>query len=336
MTIQGNGYRKVGKNNLNAPHHLVDTAITLQPMQAFSVNVEKPFNCLYTLWKPSHFFTGLEAHSASCSWRTFRVAPETYTAAKIFLQGEALKVDVFANHQLSSEQLSNLQEHIIRSYGLNEAYEVPHQIADVNDYVKGFFPKLIGTRISCPENFFEISIVSLLLQNTNISRTTSMFKKLIERYGRLVLFDDMALYTFYSPDDVLAVTEEELKEYGRLGYRAKYIKNYAEFFSKRTDSELRQLNKDDLLMLLETIKGVGSYTSNIVASSALRDTTAIPFDAWNKKILASRLYGADPTDTDALRKRIVSDFGEFSGLIAMYVIENEYIEKPVVPLLELQ
>jgi len=145
----------------------------------------------------------------------------------------------------------------------------------------------------------------------------------------------MALYSLFSPEDVLLISEEELKERCRLGYRAKYIRNYAEFFSKHDENELRKLSKENLLTLLETIKGVGTYTSNIVASSALRDKEAIPFDSWNRKILASRLYGTDLDDNERLRERIVSDFRKYAGLIAMYVIENEYIEKPVVPLISL-
>lgn len=333
MTIQENGYQKVGKNNLSSPQHLIDSAIHLKLIQTITIGVSKPFNRLYTLWKPSHFFTGLEAHSAESSWRTFRIDKVTFAAAKMYLMGDSLVVEVFANIGLSDAQLLNLRAHIIHSYGLTESYDLPPQVVEVNPYVKAFYPKLLGTRISCPENFFEISIVSLLLQNTNISRTTSMFRNLIERYGRLVIFDEMALFTFYSPEDVLAATEEELKELCRLGYRAKYIKNYSDFFSKNDDADLQKLDKEKLLTLLETIKGVGKYTSNIVASSALRDTKAIPFDAWNRKILASKLYSVNPADPESLWTRINEDFGEFAGLIAMYVIESEYIDKPVVPLL---
>lgn len=329
---QENGYQKVGKNNLIVPQRLVDLSIVLKPVYTFIISVSQPFNRLYTLWKPSHFYTGLEIHSADCSWRTFRVDSKTFAAAKMYLQRDDLVIEIFANTVLNECQISDLREHVIRSYGLTDTYHIPAHIVEINPHVKAFFPKLQGTRISCPENIFEISIISLLLQNTNISRTTTMFKNLMERYGRIVIFDGMALYTFYSPQDLLTVTDNELKEC-RLGYRAKYIRNYAEFFSQHHENELRKLSKEDLLALLETIKGVGTYTSSIVASSALRDTKAIPFDAWNRKILASRLYGTDFTDTEALKMHIIRDFGDFSGLIAMYVIENEYIEKPVVPLL---
>jgi 3-methyladenine DNA glycosylase/8-oxoguanine DNA glycosylase len=332
MTIQESEYRKVGKNNLDVPSRLTKTAISLQKVGMFKFKIQQPFNRLYTLWKPSHFFTGLEVHSKTHSWRTFRLNKSLFTAAKMYMKGSILSTEIYANKELSEKNMAQLRTQITRAYGLDETYTVPKKLVNVNKYVCGLFPKLAGTRISCPENFFEISIVSLLLQNTNISRTTSMFKKLIESYGRLVVFDNMALYSFYSPTDVLNVTEKELKERCRLGYRAKYIRNYAEFFKAHPDDELRELGKDELLELLETIKGVGSYTSNIVASSALRDMKAIPFDAWNRKILALKLYDVDPGDTEKLRERIFSDFGEYSGLIAMYVIENEYAEKPVVPL----
>lgn len=335
MMIQENGYQKVGRNNLISPQQLIDSAVHLKRVQTLSISIIKPFNRLYTLWKPSHFFTGLEVHSAECSWRTFRIDKETFAAAKMYFQGDCLVVEVFTNIELSDAQFSNLREHIIRSYGLMEPYNLPSQVVEENSHVKTLSPKLIGTRISCPESIFEISIVSLLLQNTNISRTTSMFRNLIERYGRLVIFDEMALFAFYSPEDVLVITEEELRDLCRLGYRAKYIKNYSDFFSKNNETDLRKLDKEELLTLLETIKGVGTYTSNIVASSALRDTKAIPFDAWNRKILASKLYDADPSDAETLRARINGDFGAFAGLIAMYVIENEYIDKPVVPLMSL-
>ncbi len=335
MMIQEKEYQKVGKNNLHVPMHLVNSIISLKYIQTLKIKIKRPFNFLYTFWKPSHFFTGLEVHSGTCSWRTFRLSKNTYTATKMYEDNDFLVVEIFANKELSSDIISHLEEHIVYSYGLNENYEIPERLIVLNKYVNELFPKLRGTRISCPESIFEISVISLLLQNTNISRTSSMFRKLIEQYGKLVIFDDVVLFTFYSPEDILLVLEDELKEKCRLGYRAKYFKNYADFFSKNRETELRRLTKSDLLNSLETIKGVGPYTSNIVAASALRDRKAIPLDAWNRKILASGLYSIDYLEKGDLLKRITSDFEEYSGLIAMYVIEYEYLDKPVVPLISL-
>lgn len=335
MTIPERGYQKAGRNELIIPTNLASPVISLHPVKKIKIKVTQPFNFLYTLWKPSHFYTGLEVHSGKYSWRTFRLSQELFSAAKMSYSDSTFVVEIFANNNLSNEIFAQLCTHIVHSYGLDEPYDVPEADFSKHEYVRGFFEKLKGTRISCPENIFEISIVSLLLQNTNISRTTSMFKKLVESYGCLVTFDDIVLYSFFSPEDILAVSEDELKQKCRLGYRAKYIKNYADFFSRNKEAKLRELSRESLLSLLETIKGVGPYTSNVVASHALRDTEAIPFDSWNRKILALRLYNLDSSDTAQLKKRIISDFGKYSGLIAMYIIENEHIDAPVVPLLSL-
>lgn len=324
----------VGKNNLMAPVNLYENAIHLGCRTETSVAITMPFNKLYSLWKPSHFYTGLEIHSHEFSWRTFRLHDNTITGLKMHVRGNELIAEVYSKEPLTADQIENVQRILKRSYGTDEPLNIPKSIIDANQHVKELFPSFKGTRISCPENLFEISVVSLLLQNTNISRTTSMFSNLVRYYGKLVLFDGIALFAFFAPSDFSSATESELKEKCRLGYRAKYILNYADFFQLHKDNELRTLEREELLSMLKTIKGVGPYTSNIVASSALRDKTAIPFDSWNRKILAEKLYSSDPNDLADLHSRIVNDFGEYAGLISMYVIENEYKDNPVVPLME--
>lgn len=49
------------------------TSISLEHVDSLTVPVKEPFNFRYTLWKPSHFATGLEQHSHDRSWRTFRI-----------------------------------------------------------------------------------------------------------------------------------------------------------------------------------------------------------------------------------------------------------------------
>lgn len=331
---QENGYRKVGKNKLNVPEEMLNSAIDLSVVTSFSIEVIKPYNFLYSLWKPSHFYTGLEMHSGNISWRSFRVNQSLFTVVKMLYGDCELYVDVYSNRDLNSNECKQLKDWIINAYGLNERYSVPDEVANKNKYVKNLWKFFKGTRISCPENFFEISIISLLLQNTTITRTTTMFHNLIKHYGYLVRFEDKALFSFYSPEELISVTESELREKCRLGYRAKYIANYANFFSNYNDNDLRKLNKDTLLNLLQEIKGVGIYTANVVASSALRDTQAIAFDSWNRKILANKLYNIECDDVDILKDKMFNDFGVYAGIIALYVVENEYKDNPVVSLID--
>jgi endonuclease III len=325
---------KIGVNNLEVPDKFLKTQINLEFQKKFIMTTAEPFNFRYSFWKPSHFYTGLEAHSLTHSYRTFRFNTQTYTAIDAYQTDNLLNIDIYANKKLLPIEIDTLYSHIIYSYGLLEINKLSCKIIAKNKQIKEIIKKFIGTRISCPETLFEISVVSLLLQNTTISRTTTMFRKLIEDYGSVVKFRNIALFSFYSPDDLFEVTETKLKKNCRLGYRAKYIINYAKFFVLNHELDLRKLDKQALLEKLQTIKGVGPYTSNVVASHALRDKKIIPLDSWNRKILSETIYNTAMLDKEELRQLLIDDFGDYAGLIALYVIENEYIDNPVVKLID--
>lgn len=324
---------KLGRNNLIVSDKLAHSLVTMKMRSKISIVMPSDLNYLYTFWKPSHFYTGLEVHSGKCSWRTFREGTDLHVGVKMFPKGNNLSVEIFSNKILTNEQIAQIKKRIVRSYGLSEKIRIPSSVISKNKFIKKIYPQFKGTRISCPESFFEISIISLLLQNTTISRTTTMFRKLMERYGRLVEFDDVVLFNFYAPSDVLSISEEELKLECRLGYRAKYIHNYAEFFCDHSEISLRKMSKEEIISALQRIKGVGTYTSNVVSASALRDSSSIPLDSWNRKILSLSLYNYENLSPECLMNNMNSDFGDIAGLIALYAIEYEYISKPVVPLL---
>jgi 3-methyladenine DNA glycosylase/8-oxoguanine DNA glycosylase len=323
---------KIGINQLEISQRSVVDVVSLKLQKTFIITPVLPYNFRYSLWKPSHFYTGLEAHTVSHSWRTLRYSDDIYVAFEAYEENANINLNIYTNKQLFKDDLDYIYNHIVYSYGVFETIDIPKKIINKFNKLKGMNKTILGTRISCPENMFEISIISLLLQNTTIQRTTSMFRNLVEQYGKLICINDLVLFMFFSPNDILKIEEATLKEKCRLGYRAKYMKNFAEFFSKRKDTELRKLSKQELLEKLQTIKGVGPYTSNIVVSHALRDKSAISLDSWNRKILSNRIYSRDLLESDELQDMLYNNFGDYAGIISMYVIENEYMNKPVVPL----
>jgi 3-methyladenine DNA glycosylase/8-oxoguanine DNA glycosylase len=326
---------KIGINQLDIPTEKVNDIVKLEFQKSIEIAPKKPYNFRYTLWKPSHFYTGLEVHSSEYSWRTIRFDLDTFVAFVAHEQKNCIIFDLYANTYLSEDAIKKLKKRIIYSYGLLEYYSIPKKIICKYDHIKTISVKYSGTRISCPENIFEISIISLLLQNTTIKRTTSMFRNMMENYGKLVNVNDIVLYVFFHPSDLYDITETELKEKCRLGYRAKYIKNYTMFFNDNDEDNLWKLSKIELLKRLQSIKGVGPYTSNVVASHALRDTQAIPLDSWNRKILSKNIYNREAIEKDDLYSMLYHDFNKYAGIISTYIIENAYSENPVVPLLKI-
>ena len=300
--------------------------------ERFSKKIKKikPFNYLFTFWKPSHFYTGLELHSRTCTWRTFRFSKDLLVGAKIIDEINDINIIVYTNIHVNEETQNAVIDRIIYSYGLKESYNVKID----NSLIKNLLKKFEGTRISCPESLYEISIISLVLQNATIKRTVQMLSNLLDNYGKVVEFDNKVLKMFFSPIEMLKINDVDLKETCRLGYRYKYIIPYSEFFCKNTDDYLMSLDQSVLLKEFQKIKGVGPYTSNILASHVLRSKANVGLDCWNTKIIGEFLYDNSNISMDELYFKLNNDFGENMGIICTFIIENTYINNPSTQLID--
>lgn len=297
--------------------------------ERFNVKIEpsKPFNYLYTFWKPSHFYTGLEKHTKTCTWRSFRISKDLLVGAKIEDKQDHLNLTVYSNITISDENKEKIINRVIRSYGLHEKSDVRNK-KNYPKKLKQLIKKFNGMRISCPESLYEMSIISLVLQNATINRTIQMFSNLLDNYGKIIKFDEKILKVFFSPAEMLNVSEEELKEVCRLGYRKKYIVPYSIFFLNNSDEELMSLEKNELLEKLQQIKGVGTYTSNVLASHVLRSKSDVGLDCWNTKIFGKYLFDDENISIENLYIKLEKEYSEDRGIICTYIIEEEYESNP--------
>lgn len=303
--------------------------IILEQVGVLSLSTAMPFDFRHTLWKPSHFPTGLEMHMAAASWRTFRLG-DLCVGVRFDMDGSCLAAKVYADQPLTDAALVQLERRIRHAYGIEENLLPFLAVAGPVEEMRDALAALNGMRQSCPETLFEISIISLLLQNATIHRSMQMMSNLLSHYGRVVQFDGVVLRAFFTPQDVMFVPEDDFRTIDRLGYRAKYIARFAEFFAERADAlVLNPALRNEFLR----IKGVGPYTAAIVDSHASRDPSALGLDVWNRKILAQLLLGVEDADPQEVQEVCMALFPGFEGLAALYLLEHSYLERPVGPLI---
>jgi 3-methyladenine DNA glycosylase/8-oxoguanine DNA glycosylase len=306
--------------------------IALEAVDSLELRPSSPFDFRHTIWKPSHFHTGLEQHSPTKSWRTFRIGDHLCGVVMTMTPAGTLQLDVYSGSTWMPEHSALLARRVTHSYGLDEDLAEFVQLASASDAMGHSLELFCGMRQSCPENLFEIAIISLLLQNATIARTTQMMNNLLTHYGHVVSFDSVTLRTFFTPKEIVSVTEERLREVDRLGYRAKYIGRFAEFFIEHDPDTFELTDKESLMTEFQTIKGVGPYTAAIIASHAVRDHSAIGLDVWNRKILARKLLGLDDAEAETVRAEMSRLFPGWEGLVGLYLVEEEYVENPASPL----
>lgn len=307
-------------------------AQALAHVDTLQLAVKPPFNFRYTLWKPSHFATGLEQHSRDTSWRTFRVGELLIGVVMTMADVDTLRADVYTDGAWTDNDRRRLTVRLIHSYGLDEDISAFVALAERVPPMHGPLTELAGMRQSCPENLFEIAIISLLLQNATVARTTQMMTNLLDHYGHIVAFGGVTLKAFFTPEEIASVDEAVFRERDRLGYRAKYIGRFAEFFATRDSDVVDLADKAELMTEFQTIKGVGPYTAAIIASHAVRDPSALGLDVWNRKLLAKRFLDLDDAEPDVVMAEMTRLFPGCAGLAGLYVIEHAYREQAVVDL----
>ncbi|MGW5515367.1 DNA-3-methyladenine glycosylase family protein [Nocardia africana] len=297
-------------------------------------SVTQPFNFRYSVWKPSHFATGLERHSQEISWRTFRVGEHVCGVIMHMADPDTLQADVFGENGWTEADRERLGARIIHSYGLNEDLSAFVAHAERVPEMRESLTALAGMRQSCPENLFEIAVISLLLQNATVARTTQMMTNLLDHYGQIAEFGGVTLKAFFTPAEIAGIDESVFRERDRLGYRAKYIGRFAEFFTTHDPDKVDHASKAELMTEFQRIKGVGPYTAAIIAGSVVRDPSALGLDVWNRKILAQRFLHADDAEASVVQAKMTELFPGYEGLAGLYVIEDVYRKRAVVPLIE--
>ena len=307
---------------------------TLTHVDTLRLPVKQPFHFRYTLWKPSHFATGLEQHSQQRSWRTFRVG-ELVCGVVLSMDGsDTVHIEVYSDGPWQQADRDRLSARLIHSYGLDEDLSAFVALAEQVPPMREPLTALAGMRQSCPENLFEIAIISLLLQNATVARTAQMMTNLLDHYGLIAEFDGVRLKAFFTPEEIAGVDEATFRERDRLGYRAKYLGRFAEFFTMHDPDEADHASKAELMTEFQTIKGVGPYTAAIIAGHAVRDPSALGLDVWNRKLLAKRFLDADDAEAEVVMTEMHRLFPGYEGLAGLYVIEDAYRERAVVELVQ--
>ncbi|MGH3833401.1 MAG: DNA-3-methyladenine glycosylase family protein [Pseudonocardiaceae bacterium] len=294
--------------------------------------VSQPFNFRYTLWKPSHFATGLEQHSPERSWRTFRVGELVCGVMLVMEDSGTVRAEVHSDGPWREADRDLLTARLVHSYGLDEDISPFVALAERVPPMRRALRALAGMRQSCPENLFEIAVISLLLQNATVGRTTQMMTNLLDHYGLVTEFDGVTLKAFFTPEEIAEVDEAVFRERDRLGYRAKYIGRFAEFFVTNKPDGRDHASKADLMAEFQMIKGVGPYTAAIIAGHAVRDPSALGLDVWNRKLLAERFLDVDDAAAEVVMAEMQRLFPGYAGLAGLYVIEDAYRERAVVKL----
>ena len=297
-----------------------------------------PFNFDCTVYVPHYFPTPDFEWKPGVMWQTLNLNGRLF-GLKMEDEGtiDDPKIDltIYSKSRVSQQKTEEIVRELEWRYGLRE---------DICGFIKEFehdkfleptFKRLRGTRNNCANSLYELLIISIVLQNATVRRTVQMMNNLFNSYGTKLKFDSKKLSTYWSPEDLSKVSEDELRLL-KVGYRAKMIKRVSEAFANREINELklRQMNTGDAKKELMRLYGVGPATAEIILSGYLRryDTFDLKGKFWEQKILSRVMFKKKLVPNEEIAEEFDSRYGKWKGLAFHYIFTDlfwRHREKPI-------
>lgn len=170
-----------------------------------------------------------------------------------------------------------------------------------------------GIRILRQE-FTEALFSFIISQRSSIPRIKTCVKRLCERYGNEIPFEDKTLYSFPDVYTLASLTEKDYADLG-VGYRASYLSNAAHLLAEG-EIDVDYLKKADTLTArkeLLKIRGVGDKVCDCVLLFSLGKYDLFPSDVWIKRVMAEYF------NTEDAKEAGESLFGSYSGFAQQYL-----------------
>lgn len=116
------------------------------------------------------------------------------------------------------------------------------------------------------------------------------------------------------PQQIIDTPNETLRGIGLSNAKTQYVKNVAAFCleHKISDKKLQTLNNEEIIELLTQIKGVGSWTVEMLLMFSLGREDVFAVDDLGIQQAMTKLYNLDVTDKKMLKQKMISISSEWS------------------------
>ncbi|MBS4043569.1 MAG: DNA-3-methyladenine glycosylase 2 family protein [Chitinophagaceae bacterium] len=110
------------------------------------------------------------------------------------------------------------------------------------------------------------------------------------------------------PQQVIDTPNETLRGIGLSNAKTQYVKNVAAFCleHKITDKKLHALSNEEIISLLTQIKGVGSWTVEMLLMFALGREDVFAVDDLGIQQAMTKIYKLDAADKKAMKQKMIT------------------------------
>lgn len=165
---------------------------------------------------------------------------------------------------------------------------------------------------------WEMLISFIISANNHIPRIKGIINRLCERLG-----ENMGdYYAFPTPERMAQMDGSFYASIG-AGYRAPYLASTARAVVDGFDLlDIENVDGNEGNKRLCKLLGVGPKVADCILLFAYHKQDVFPVDTWIKKVYKD-VIGDDGSNNNAMRKKLIDTYGEYSGYAQQYLFFNK-------------
>jgi len=270
----------------------------------FVIRVKEPFSFSLTIKKPAgwNWITPYEVMEQNKFWSTLRLKSGKLLGVKLTQRKRGIEAIIYSYEEVPEEQaneaLNTLKIGLGADVDLNEFYG----IAKKDRVLKHVIQDLYGMKPYFASSVFEKALLAICLQMAPIRRSNEMLDCIIDNYGENLNFDEKNLKHWPSPSRLKSVTEKELKEKCKLGYRAKFINELSKVNQIPDIPELWGKPTEVAIKELTTLPGIGKYSAGVILSK-----NTFPIDVWSSNIFHKLFFRKAPDKPREVIEKVIEE-----------------------------
>ena len=219
-------------------------------------------------------------------------------------------------------------DEVKRRFRLHDDMEKIYKRIGTDEHVKNAIDPYRGMRLTVNDPW-ETTLVFIISQFNNVKRIRLITRNIVKKYGTEIT--DSAgrevAKSFPQSRDLLKGTEKDFRELG-AGFRAKYIKEAAEYCTYNINLTKLPANKyDKLKESLMTIRGVGEKVADCIALMGYGNLEAFPIDVHIKRSMEKLYFKGKKKPLKQIQKLAEEKWGDYRGYAQQYLFHNARMTK---------
>lgn len=218
----------------------------------------------------------------------------------------------------------NIEEIVKEYFDFDTNYsKIKDTLSKVDEYLAESIKFGNGIRI-LNQDLWEVIISFIISANNNIPRIKGIIERVSKQYGKEIIFQGKAYYTFPTPKELSKASVEDLRELG-LGFRDKRVYETTQKIKKR-EIDLKQIaqinDTNKIREILETLPGVGPKVADCILLFGLKRFEVFPIDVWVRRVM-NDLYIKNEDEKKVNKKEIENlaktKYAELAGIAQQYL-----------------